>query len=97
VSDKLHLAVRHDVALVPFLLEGVALNPEFNGTDGIHPNAAGARRIADTVWTYLAPLVASMASGSRSRRRGASPSRSCRYQAARQTDAAVPRTSRLSS
>jgi len=59
------LAVRHDVALVPFLLEGVALNPELNGSDGIHPNAAGARRIADTVWTHLAPLVASIGSGSR--------------------------------
>jgi acyl-CoA thioesterase I len=57
------LAVRHDVALVPFLLEGVALNPELNGADGIHPNAAGARQIADTVWTYLAPLVASISSG----------------------------------
>jgi acyl-CoA thioesterase I len=56
------LAVRHDVALVPFLLEGVALNPEFTGADGIHPNATGARRIADTVWTYLAPLVASIGS-----------------------------------
>jgi acyl-CoA thioesterase-1 len=57
------LAIRHDVALVPFLLEGVALNPELNGADGIHPNAAGARRIADTVWSYLAPLVASIGSG----------------------------------
>jgi acyl-CoA thioesterase I len=54
------LALRHEVPLVPFLLEGVALNPELNGADGIHPNAAGARRIADTVWAYLAPLVASI-------------------------------------
>ncbi len=57
-------AVALAFALVPFLLEGVALNPEFNGADGIHPNAAGARRISATVWTYLAPLVASIGTGS---------------------------------
>jgi acyl-CoA thioesterase I len=43
---------------VPFLLTGVALNPEMNGDDEIHPNAAGARQIADTVWPYLEQLVA---------------------------------------
>lgn len=51
------VAARYNVPLVPFLLEGVALIPEFNLPDGIHPNAAGARRIADTVWPYLQPLV----------------------------------------
>jgi acyl-CoA thioesterase-1 len=45
------------VPLVPFLLEGVALNADLNGDDEIHPNAAGARRIADNVWPYLEPLV----------------------------------------
>jgi acyl-CoA thioesterase-1 len=47
----------HGVRLVPFLLEGVALIPELNGPDRIHPNTAGARRIADTVWPYLEPLL----------------------------------------
>jgi len=51
------LAANHKVPLVPFLLAGVALNPEFNGDDEIHPNAAGARVIADTVWPFLEPLV----------------------------------------
>jgi acyl-CoA thioesterase I len=51
------LAAEHDIPLVPFLLTGVVLNPDMNGPDGVHPNAAGARRIADTVWPYLEPLV----------------------------------------
>jgi acyl-CoA thioesterase-1 len=55
------LAARHDVPLVPFLLAGVILNPDMNGADGIHPNAAGARRIAATVWPYLERLVRQVA------------------------------------
>jgi len=33
------------------------LNPDLNGDDEIHPNAAGAQRIADTVWPYLEPMA----------------------------------------
>jgi acyl-CoA thioesterase-1 len=51
------LAREHDIALVPFLLAGVALNPEMNGDDLVHPNAAGARHIAATLWPYLEALV----------------------------------------
>ena len=51
------LATRYSVPLVPFLLEGVALNAELNLDDAIHPNAAGARLIADTVWRHLQPIV----------------------------------------
>jgi acyl-CoA thioesterase-1 len=47
------LARRHDVPLVPFLLTGVALVRGMNLPDGVHPNAAGARLIADNVWPYL--------------------------------------------
>jgi acyl-CoA thioesterase I len=51
------VAQRFSVPLVPFLLNGVALDPELNGADGVHPNAAGAERVAETVWTYLRPML----------------------------------------
>jgi acyl-CoA thioesterase-1 len=51
------IAHKYNVPLVPFLLTGVALVPEMNGEDDIHPNAAGARQIAANVWPYLEPLV----------------------------------------
>lgn len=41
------------VPLIPFLLEGVAGLKELNQADGIHPNAAGHRRIAETVHAAL--------------------------------------------
>jgi acyl-CoA thioesterase-1 len=47
-------ASRHDVIFLPDMLEGVALNPELNQSDGVHPNAAGVALIA----RRLAPLVA---------------------------------------
>ena len=51
------VATKYQVPLVPFLLDGVALIANMNGPDGIHPNAAGARRIADTVWGQLEPML----------------------------------------
>lgn len=51
------LAQAHDLPLVPFLLAGVFGNLELNQPDMIHPNAAGAQRIAQTVWPYLEPMV----------------------------------------
>jgi len=51
------VARRTAVAFMPFLLEGVAAQPTLNQADGIHPNAAGHRAIADHVWIALRPLL----------------------------------------
>jgi acyl-CoA thioesterase-1 len=51
------LAERHDVALIPFLLEGVAADPELNLPDGIHPNAAGYEIVVENVLETLLPLL----------------------------------------
>ena len=51
------VARQTSVAFVPFLLEGVAGDPALNQPDGIHPNAAGQRVVADTVWHALRPLL----------------------------------------
>ncbi len=51
------LAERHGVALLPFLLEGVAAVPELNLPDGIHPNARGAEIVARNVLEALLPLL----------------------------------------
>jgi len=52
------LAEELDAPLVPFLLEGVGGEPDLNLADGIHPNAAGHRRVAENVLPHLRPLVA---------------------------------------
>lgn len=51
------LAKTYHVTLLPFLLDGVAGHEALNQADGIHPTAAGARIVADHVWTVLRPLV----------------------------------------
>ena len=51
------LARAHDTALVPFLLEGVALTPGLMQPDGIHPRAAAQTRLLDNVWPHLEPLL----------------------------------------
>lgn len=51
------LAEKHDIPLYPFLLEGVAAEPELNQGDGIHPTAEGVdeivERMAPTVEAWL--------------------------------------------
>lgn len=51
------LAKQKHAALVPFLLEGVALDPKLMQDDGLHPTAAGEPRVLDNVWGALRPLL----------------------------------------
>lgn len=51
------LASRNSVALVPFLLDEVALKPELMQDDGIHPNAKGQPRMLENLWPRLKPLL----------------------------------------
>jgi acyl-CoA thioesterase-1 len=52
------VARRTGVALMPFLLEGVAADARLNQGDGIHHTAEGQKIIADKIWPYLRPLLA---------------------------------------
>jgi acyl-CoA thioesterase I len=51
------LAKEYQVPLVPFLLIDVIGNPALMQPDHIHPNAAGARVMADHVWPYFESLL----------------------------------------
>ena len=51
------VAREHDVAFIPFMLAGVAGDAALNQADGIHPNEAGTRRVADLIWQSLQPLL----------------------------------------
>jgi acyl-CoA thioesterase I len=51
------LAREKHTALVPFLLDGVALHPELMQEDGLHPVAAGEPIVLNTVWPQLEPLL----------------------------------------
>lgn len=55
------LAAKNGAALVSYLLQGVAGNPSLNLPDGIHPNAAGQKIVAENVWRVLEPLAREVA------------------------------------
>jgi len=59
--DRLYpeLARRHGLALYPFFLDGVAMDPVLNQPDGLHPNAQGVAAIVDRI----APIVAELIGG----------------------------------
>jgi len=62
------LATKNAAALVPYLIEGVAGDPSLNLPDGIHPNAAGQKILAQNVWRVLEPVAREV-----SQARGGSP------------------------
>jgi acyl-CoA thioesterase I len=62
------LARRNGLTLLPFLLDGVAGRRELNQPDGIHPNMAGERIVAENMWRAVQPVLER-----RREERGASP------------------------
>ena len=61
------LAKEYGVILVPFILINVIGNPELMQPDHAHPNADGARAIADNIWSYLEPILQKIAEPSPAR------------------------------
>ena len=51
------LAERHDVALLPFFLEPIAMDREAFQADNLHPVADAQPRLLDHVWPALEPLL----------------------------------------
>jgi len=51
------LAKANGAVLVPFLLEGVGGVRALNQADGVHPTAEGQRKMAETVWRVLEPVL----------------------------------------
>ncbi len=51
------LASKYKTAFMPFILEGVALDPKLNQGDGIHPNAEGEKVMTANVYKSLQPLL----------------------------------------
>lgn len=51
------LAEENNIHLIPFLLQGVGGEPELNLEDGIHPNEAGHKILAENVWSVLRGII----------------------------------------
>jgi len=51
------VAQEKNVTLIPFLLEGVAGNPDLNLPDGIHPTEEGHKIVLGTIWPYLEEFI----------------------------------------
>lgn len=51
------LAAGLKLPFLPFLLEGVALDPRLMQDDGLHPRAEAGPRVLDNVWQHLRPLL----------------------------------------
>lgn len=51
------LAKKNEIALIPFLLEGVAGDPKLNQKDGIHPTSEGTKIVAENIWQVIQPML----------------------------------------
>jgi acyl-CoA thioesterase I len=54
------VARAENIPLIPFLLAGVAGISRLNQADGVHPNLAGERIVADNIWKGLKPIIAQL-------------------------------------
>lgn len=57
------LAGEFNVPLVPFLLDGVALDPALMQDDGLHPRAVAEPRVLENVWKVLEPALKALPAG----------------------------------
>jgi acyl-CoA thioesterase-1 len=51
------LALKHEIPLYPFFLDGIAGDPKLNLADMIHPNPAGVRVIVERILPTVEPFV----------------------------------------
>lgn len=58
-SSYKKVADKHQVALLPFLLEGIATKPELMQRDGLHPNQKAQSLILQNVLPYLNTIAPS--------------------------------------
>ena len=56
------VAETEQVVLVPFFLQGVAGESQYNQYDGIHPTAEGYRIVTDTVYPYVLEAIGQLPS-----------------------------------
>lgn len=66
------LAESNDAVLIPFLLDGVGGVSALNQPDGVHPTAEGQRRMAETVWRVLEPVLRKQQTAERTKRTSSS-------------------------
>jgi acyl-CoA thioesterase-1 len=51
------IANKYEIAYLPFMLEGVALNKSLMQADGLHPNEAAQPLVLENILPYLRPFI----------------------------------------